>query len=150
VIVGTAALERPETAADAIREFGADNVAFAIDARAGTVAIRGWAQASGMDAAEFGRNLHALGARLAIVTDIARDGMMGGIDARAMADLVRATGLRVIASGGTASLDDIHDLVRVAPIGIEGVVIGQALYRGAFSFAQAKEIVATHHATTND
>lgn len=141
VILGTVALEYPELAAQAIAEFGADRIALAIDARAGIVAARGWVQGSGMDAKQFGMQMRALGITRAIVTDIARDGMMRGIDANAMADFVRATDLRVIASGGAASLDDVRNLLRVQAIGVEGVIIGQALYAGAVRLERARQVV---------
>ncbi len=137
VIVGTAAIEKPETVSEALHEFGTEKIVIAIDARDGVVATRGWVNGSGMDAKEFGKKMRALGAVRAIVTDIARDGMLSGIDAGAMAEFVRATDLRVIASGGVASLDDVRKLLRVSAIGIEGVIVGQALYSGAFRLREA-------------
>jgi phosphoribosylformimino-5-aminoimidazole carboxamide ribotide isomerase len=131
VVVGTVAIEHPELAQQAVQEFGADRVALAIDARDGIVATRGWAKASGVGALEFGKHMRALGMTRAIVTDIARDGMQQGIDAHAMADFARATNLRVVASGGVASLDDVRNLLRVEACGVEGVIVGQALYTGA-------------------
>jgi phosphoribosylformimino-5-aminoimidazole carboxamide ribotide isomerase len=137
VIVGTVAIEHPEMAQQAVQEFGADRVAVAIDAREGIVAARGWVQGSGMDALEFGKQMRALGITRAMVTDIARDGMLQGIDAHAMADFARATDLRVIASGGVASLDDVRNLLRVEACGVEGVIVGQALYVNAFTLRDA-------------
>ena len=140
VIVGTVAIEKPELVSEALREFGAEKIVIAIDARDGVVSTRGWLNGSGMGAKEFGKKMRALGAVRAIVTDIARDGMLSGIDAGAMADFVRATDLRVIASGGVASLDDVRNLLQVQAIGIDGVIVGQALYAGAFTLRQAVEI----------
>lgn len=142
VIVGTAAIEHPEIVARAVQEFGADRVALAIDARDGIVATRGWVQGSGIEATEFGKRMRASGITRAIVTDIARDGMLHGIDANAMADYVGATDLRVIASGGVSSIEDVQDLLRVQAVGIEGVIVGQALYTGAFSLSAALELTA--------
>lgn len=142
IILGTVAIEHPEIAAQAVNEFGAERVALAIDARDGIVATRGWVQGSGIDAKEFGKQMRASGITRAIVTDIARDGMLQGIDANAMADFARATDLRVIASGGVASLDDIRNLLRVEAIGIEGVIVGQALYTNAFSLSDALNLIA--------
>ncbi len=146
VIVGTVAMEKPEIVAEAVREFGAEKIVVAIDARDGIVATRGWVNGSGMDAKEFGKKMRALGAVRAIVTDIARDGMLSGIDAGAMADFARATDLRVIASGGVANLDDVRNLLRVSAIGVEGVIVGQALYAGMFTLPQAVEITETKKA----
>ncbi|MCG3140501.1 MAG: 1-(5-phosphoribosyl)-5-[(5-phosphoribosylamino)methylideneamino] imidazole-4-carboxamide isomerase [Anaerolineae bacterium] len=140
VIIGTAAVEQPAMTAQALHEFGAERVAVAIDARAGIVATRGWAQGAGIDAIEFGKRLREGGVTRAIVTDIARDGMMQGIDAGAMAAFARATGLRVSASGGVASLEDIRNLLRVSAIGIEGVIVGQALYTETIRLTQALEM----------
>ena len=141
IIIGTVAIEQPEIVKNAVNEFGAESVALAIDARDGIVATRGWVQGSGMDAKEFGKQMRALGITRAIVTDIARDGMLQGIDANAMGDFARATDLRVIASGGVASLDDVRNLLRVQAIGIEGVIVGQALYTNAFTLRDALNLV---------
>lgn len=142
VIIGTVAIEQPEIAKNAVAEFGAERVALAIDAREGIVATRGWVQGSGIRAIEFGKQLRALGVTRAIVTDIARDGMLQGIDANAMADFASATDLQVIASGGVASLDDVRNLLRVHALGIEGVIVGQALYTKAFTLSDALNLVA--------
>jgi phosphoribosylformimino-5-aminoimidazole carboxamide ribotide isomerase len=142
VIIGTVAIEKSEMVSEALREFGAEKIVIAIDARDGVVATRGWVNGSGMDAKEFGKKMRALGAVRAIVTDIARDGMLSGIDAGAMADFVRATDLRVIASGGVANLEDVRDLLRVGAIGVEGVIVGQALYAGAFGLWEAMAVIS--------
>ncbi len=141
VIIGTVAIEKLEIVSEAVREFGAEKIVIAIDARDDVVATRGWVNGSGMDAKEFGKQMRALGAQRAIVTDIARDGMLSGIDAGAMAEFVRTTDLRVIASGGVASLDDVRNLLRVSAIGVEGVIVGQALYQGKFRLQEAIELV---------
>jgi len=142
VILGTVAIEHPEIVKAAIDEFGAERVALAIDARDGMVAARGWVHGSGIAATELGKHMRALGVARAIVTDIARDGMLGGIDAGAMADFACATDLRVIASGGVASLDDIANLLRVKEMGVEGVIVGQALYTGAVGMAEALSAIS--------
>lgn len=142
VIIGTVAIEHSEIAEQAVHEFGAERVALAIDARDGIVATRGWAQGSGVDAIAFGKQMRALGVTRAIVTDIARDGMMQGIHANAMADFAPATGLQVIASGGVASLDDIRNLLQFEVTGVEGVIVGQALYTNAFTLPAALSLVA--------
>lgn len=141
VIIGTVAIEQPHIVADAVREFGAEKIVIAIDAREEKVATRGWVAGSRIDAKEFGKKMRALGAERAIVTDIARDGMLSGIDAGAMAEFVRVTDLSVIASGGVASLKDIRNLLHVEPIGVEGVIVGQALYRGEFALREALEVI---------
>lgn len=137
VIIGTAAFENPEIVADALGEFGAARVIVAIEARDGILATRGWVSSSGIEAAAFGRQMRALGVTGALVTDIARDGMLQGIDAGAMAAFAQATDLEVIAAGGVASLEDIDRLLAVASKGVKGVNIGQALYTGAFTLREA-------------
>ncbi|MBI4673748.1 MAG: 1-(5-phosphoribosyl)-5-[(5-phosphoribosylamino)methylideneamino]imidazole-4-carboxamide isomerase [Chloroflexi bacterium] len=142
VILGTVAIEHPDIVRQAIDAFGAERVALAIDAREGIVATRGWVQGSGIQALEFGKQMRALGIPRAIVTDIARDGMLRGIDAAAMAEFARVTGLRVIASGGVASLDDIKNLRRVEATGVEGLIVGQALYTGAVELREAMAVIS--------
>jgi phosphoribosylformimino-5-aminoimidazole carboxamide ribotide isomerase len=137
IVLGTVAVEEPQIVAAAVQEFGAEQIAIAIDSRAGMVATRGWVASSGTSARDLGKRVRELGAERAIVTDIARDGMLQGIDASAMAEFARATGLRVIASGGVASLDDVRQLRRAAPDGVEGVIIGQALYAGVLTLQGA-------------
>ncbi len=144
IILGTAAIEHPEIAQQAVQEFGAERVALAIDARDGVVAARGWVHGSGRNAKEFGKQMRALGITRAIVTDIARDGMLQGIDANAMADFARETDLRVIASGGVASLDDIRNLLRHETSGVEGVIVGQALYTGAVNLNAAVSLITDY------
>ncbi|HZQ10169.1 MAG TPA: 1-(5-phosphoribosyl)-5-[(5-phosphoribosylamino)methylideneamino]imidazole-4-carboxamide isomerase [Anaerolineae bacterium] len=137
LIIGTLAIEKPQVVADALREFGAERIIVAIDTRDGMVATRGWVAQSNVQAQTFGKAMRALGMRRAMVTDIARDGTLQGVDVDAMTRFAEQTSLRVIASGGVASLDDVRNLRRAEPSGIEGVIIGQALYTGAFSLSDA-------------
>jgi phosphoribosylformimino-5-aminoimidazole carboxamide ribotide isomerase len=102
------------------------------------VATQGWREISNVDAADLGKRLRGIGVQRAVVTDIARDGMLSGVDANALAQFARETGLRVIASGGVASLDDVRTLSACEEI--EGVIIGQALYSGAFSLRDALDV----------
>lgn len=137
IILGTVAVETPEIVSDAIRTFGADRVIVAIESREGNLATRGWVGKSTLDAITFGKQIRARGVTQSLVTDIARDGMLGGIDAQAMRDFASATDLKVIAAGGVATLGDIDNLVAVSSSGVNGVNIGQALYTGAFTLKQA-------------
>lgn len=147
IVLGTLAVEKPDIVAQAIWEFGADRVIVAIESRNGIIASRGWVASTGLDAVEFGINMHALGLTRALVTDIARDGMLQGIDAQAMANYAQSTGLRVIAAGGVATLEDIDNLAAVSDRGVEGVNIGQALYTNAFTLNQALARVAAIEST---
>jgi phosphoribosylformimino-5-aminoimidazole carboxamide ribotide isomerase len=150
IILGTVALEQPEIVSDAVNAFGAARVIVAIESREGNLATRGWLGKSNLDAITFGKQMRARGISQALVTDIARDGMLQGIDAQAMAKFARATELQVIAAGGVASLTDIDNLLSVASAGVNGVNIGQALYTGAFTLPQALARVSQCDAQHNE
>lgn len=136
VIFGTLAVLHPELIGEAVRRFGVDAVAVALDARGGRVATHGWQARSEWSPSALGEHLAGLGVRHALYTDINRDGELRGVNVERTAELAAATGLSVIASGGVATLADIERL-RAAPARVAGVVIGQALYTGAFTLEQA-------------
>jgi phosphoribosylformimino-5-aminoimidazole carboxamide ribotide isomerase len=140
VILGSAALKDPEFARAACRAHPG-RVAVGIDARKGLVAVEGWAQVSTMRAEELARQFEDAGAAAVIYTDIDRDGMLGGVNLEQTLALARAVSLPVIASGGVASLDDLAALAAVASEGIEGVIIGRALYDGRVDPAAALALV---------
>lgn len=131
VVFGTIAIEAPQIVGEAIGRFGAEKIAIAIDARNGRVATRGWSQTSEVNAVELGMRMREDGVRRVIVTDIARDGMLTGIDADSMAGFAKETGLSVIASGGVASAADLRGLKARSGSGVEGAIVGQALYTDA-------------------
>ena len=137
VVLGTVAVEEPERVEEAVRRFGEERVAVALDARQGWVATHGWQETSTMTAVALGRAMRDRGVRYAVYTDIARDGMLSGVNVEATAALAQSTGLWVIASGGVATLEDIRRLRAQAACGIVGVIIGQALYSGALSLPDA-------------
>ncbi len=137
VILGTIAVERPELVSEAIDCFGQEQVAVAIDARDGWVATHGWQQTSHVSAIDLGRQMAQRGVTIVIYTDIARDGMLSGVNVSATAALATQTGLQVIASGGVSSIDDVRGLCQVASLGIAGVIIGRAIYTGDVRLADA-------------
>jgi phosphoribosylformimino-5-aminoimidazole carboxamide ribotide isomerase len=137
VLLGTVAAQQPELIRDAVLRFGAAQIAVAIDARNGQVATHGWQQLSQVEAATLGQAMRELGVVYAIYTDITRDGTLSGVNVEATAALAELTGLKVIASGGVASLMDLFSLQAYAGAGIDGVIIGQALYTGAVSLSEA-------------
>ncbi|MDX9831454.1 MAG: 1-(5-phosphoribosyl)-5-[(5-phosphoribosylamino)methylideneamino]imidazole-4-carboxamide isomerase [Anaerolineae bacterium] len=143
VVIGTAAVHRPELLSEAVRRFGAERVVAGIDAREGRVATHGWRQASDVTAEELGMAVRGRGVRRAVYTDISRDGMLRGVAVDETAALARATGLWVIASGGVASSDDVRRLVAHAAEGVEGVIVGQALYTGAVSLPELLRLAGT-------
>jgi phosphoribosylformimino-5-aminoimidazole carboxamide ribotide isomerase len=137
VILGTVAIRQPELVVAAIKRFGAKKIVVGIDAREGLVATHGWQQTSNIDAIDLGQEMVQHGVERVVYTDIARDGMLSGVNVTATRDLAHQSGLRVIASGGVASLDDIRALKAMESSGIEGVIIGKALYAGAIDLAEA-------------
>ena len=128
IILGSAAVKDPDFARAACRAFPG-RVALGIDARDGMVATEGWAETSDVSANDLARRFEDSGAAAVIYTDIARDGMLTGVNVAATAALARAVRLPVIASGGVAGVEDIVAL-RAEGAGIEGAILGRALYDG--------------------
>lgn len=142
VILGSAAVKDPVFAMAACRAFPG-RVAVGIDARGGLVATEGWAEVSTILATDLAKRFEDAGAAAIIYTDIDRDGMLGGVNLEATLAMARAVRLPVIASGGVASLNDLASLAAVASEGIEGVIIGRALYDGRIDPAAALSLVAS-------
>jgi phosphoribosylformimino-5-aminoimidazole carboxamide ribotide isomerase len=140
VVLGTAAVQQPALLREAVVRFGPERIAVAIDVRAGRVTTHGWQHDAPLTAVELGQATARLGVQYAIYTDVQRDGMLCGTDAAAAANLAQRCGLRVIASGGVAALDDVRRLRQYEADGVVGVIIGQALYSGALSLAEAIRI----------
>lgn len=126
VILGTIAVQQPEIVAQAVEQWGAEQVGVALDARDGKVTTHGWQQQTSMTPAEFGNEMRALGVRHALYTDVSRDGGLGGSNVAGTIALGRETGLRVIASGGVSTCGEIRQLA--ASGAVAGAVIGMALY----------------------
>ncbi|MDE3090550.1 MAG: 1-(5-phosphoribosyl)-5-[(5-phosphoribosylamino)methylideneamino]imidazole-4-carboxamide isomerase [Chloroflexota bacterium] len=145
VVLGTAAIEHPALVSDAIARFGAERIVVGIDARDGLVATHGWREQSQVSAVALAKQMRERGVTRIVYTDIARDGMLRGIDAAAVADFARVTGLHVIASGGVASIGDVASLRQRERDGIEGVIIGQALYTGAVKLREAIDAGKANH-----
>ena len=140
VVLGTLAIECPQSVREALERFGAERVVVGLDARSGDVATHGWQRQSLRAVAEVAGQMAALGVSRAVFTDIARDGSLAGVNVGATRELALSSGLKVIASGGVASLDDVRALQAVEADGVEGVIIGQALYTGAIRLADAIQI----------
>ena len=141
VILGTLAVRDPDLVKQACRRFPG-RVALGIDARDGRVAVEGWAEQSDIEAVDLARRFEDAGAAAIIYTDIDRDGAMQGVNVPATAALARAVSTPVIASGGVSSLDDLNALSAEADSGIEGAIIGRALYDGRIDPKQALDLVA--------
>ena len=138
VILGSVAVKQPELVKEACRLYG-DKVVVGIDAKDGLAAVEGWGVSGGVEAEELAKRMVAAGVQRIIYTDISRDGTLSGVNASATASLAKAAGIPVIASGGVGSLEDIAALQK-AGNGIEGVIVGKALYTGDVKLADALKI----------
>lgn len=139
VVLGTVAVENRGLVSEALSRWGANRIAIGIDARDGKVATHGWQETSRVDAVDLGHQMHALGVQHVIFTDISRDGMLKGVNVEATSRFGDVTGLKVIASGGVAGIEDIEMLKGHEHYNIEGVIVGQAIYTGHLDLAAAIE-----------
>jgi phosphoribosylformimino-5-aminoimidazole carboxamide ribotide isomerase len=147
VVIGTLAVEAPDTLGQALRSFGADRVAVGIDARDGQVLTRGWEREGELSALDLAKTVASLGVERIIYTDVARDGMLTGVNIEQTCAIGRGSGLKVTASGGVSSLEDIERLLNAkenviasdntSVCGIDSVIIGKALYEGRFTLEAA-------------
>jgi 1-(5-phosphoribosyl)-5-[(5-phosphoribosylamino)methylideneamino] imidazole-4-carboxamide isomerase/N-(5'phosphoribosyl)anthranilate isomerase len=140
VVIGTAALEDPDWVAEACGRHG-DAVAVGLDARGRTLQARGWTT-SGGDLFEALARLEAAGCRRFVHTEVARDGMLAGPATDRLREVLAATARPVIASGGVAALDDLRALAALEPHGLEGVIVGKALYAGRVTVPDALAVLA--------
>ncbi len=140
VNIGTAALEDPEWCARAIAEFG-DQVAVGLDVRGTTLAARGWTQEGG-ELFDVLARLDAEGCARYVVTDVNRDGTLTGPNLDLLRDVCARTDRPVVASGGVSSLADLHAIAALVTLGVEGAIVGKALYAGAFTLPEALAAVA--------
>ncbi len=135
VNLGTAALESPRWCAEVIATHG-DRIAVGLDVRGTTLAARGWTQEGG-DLWEVLARLDVEGCARYVVTDVRRDGTLTGPNVALLEQVCAATDRPVVASGGVSSLDDLRVLAALVPLGVEGAIIGKALYTGAFTLPEA-------------
>jgi phosphoribosylformimino-5-aminoimidazole carboxamide ribotide isomerase len=140
VILGTVALRDPALVKQAARQFPG-KIAVGIDAKAGMVAVEGWAEVSDMEATTLARMFEDAGISALIYTDIARDGVMQGPNLEETARLAEAVNIPVILSGGISSLADIRVVKAAESRGIAGVIVGRALYEGAVDLKEALRVV---------
>jgi len=140
VILGTAAVENPGLVRAAIEKYGPERILVGIDARNGVAATRGWAEKSGVPAVDLGLRMKELGVTRIVYTDIARDGMLTGPNIAETERMARETGLRIVASGGVSSIDDIRELMKLEPLGVDSVITGKAIYEGTLDLREAIEV----------
>lgn len=137
VIIGTKAVSDSEFVKNAVKKYG-DKIVIGIDAKDGMVAIEGWEKTSEFTAVEFGKKMADLGVKTIIYTDIATDGTLMGPNVAAMSEMVKATGIDIIASGGIGTVEHIKSLI---PTGVEGVICGRALYTGDVKLDEAIDAI---------
>jgi len=134
VVLGTIAVEQSQIVADAIIKFGASKIAVGIDARAGSVHVRGWQSNSGVLATDLALQMRKLGVQTIVYTDISRDGLGSGLNIPSTRHLADVSGLDVIASGGVHTPQDVDD---AREANLAGVIIGRALYEGTINLKAA-------------
>jgi phosphoribosylformimino-5-aminoimidazole carboxamide ribotide isomerase len=142
VILGTAAVENADFLSTALARFS-DRIVVGVDARDGLVATKGWKQVERLDALEFATSLIQKGLCRIVYTDISRDGALTGPNIDATRRVAEKSGLNVIASGGISSLEDLLRLKPLELCGVEGVIVGKALYEKRFSLQEALTILAS-------
>jgi phosphoribosylformimino-5-aminoimidazole carboxamide ribotide isomerase len=134
VVLGTVAVTDPDLVAELIAAYGPDRVAVSVDARAGKVAVRGWKETSAVDAAELAAAMAERGVRHLIYTDVARDGTLQGVDPEPVVAM-RAAFPHVLVAGGGVAVD--ADLDLYAALGLDGAIVGRALYEGTVRYPRA-------------
>ncbi len=136
VVIGTAAVKNPGFLHDACSAFGG-HVIVALDARDGKVATDGWSKLTGHDVIDLATKFEDYGVDAILYTDIGRDGMLTGVNIEATVALARAVRIPVLASGGIADISDVDRLCAVEDDGVEGAILGRALYEGTLDFTAA-------------
>ena len=139
VIIGTKAVKEPQFVTDMCKAFPG-NIIVGLDAQDGRVAIDGWAEVTDVMAVDLAKRFRDDGVSSIVYTDIARDGMMQGVNVAATVDLAVQGGIPVIASGGVTNIDDIRALAEVADQGILGAITGRAIYEGTLDVAEAQTL----------
>jgi phosphoribosylformimino-5-aminoimidazole carboxamide ribotide isomerase len=141
-IIGTAAVDDPGMVEEAVRRHSSA-IVVGIDARQGKVALRGWVDQTVLTGVELAARMKNLGVERVIYTDVARDGMLRGVNVDETEKLCRETGMKIIASGGVSSANDVRAIWEKRAIGIEGVILGRALYDKKIDFFELNNQMLT-------
>ena len=139
VILGSVAVHNPDLVKAACAKYG-NRVVVGIDAKDGIVAVDGWGVSGNVQVGSLAKAMAEAGVRTIIYTDIARDGTLEGVNVEATARLARESGIRIVASGGVKSVEDIRALKAYEKNGIEGVIVGKSIYMGTLDLQEAIEI----------
>ena len=140
VILGSVAVKNPALVKEACQKYG-DRVVVGIDAKDGIVAVDGWGVSGDVEVTVLAKEMAKAGVRTIIYTDISRDGTLAGVNVEATARLARESGVKVVASGGVKSIDDIRALLPYEKDGIEGVIVGKSIYTGSLDLQEAIALV---------
>lgn len=136
-IIGTRAANEPEFISEIASEYG-KNLIIGLDAKDGMVAVDGWAKITDHHVIDLAKRFEDDGVQAIIYTDIARDGMMQGVNLKATKELAEAVNIPIIASGGVTNMQDLIELQKIADYGISGVITGRAIYEGTLDFAEGQ------------
>ncbi len=139
-IIGTKAVQDPEFVIDLCKQFP-NHIIVGIDAKNGMVATDGWAEVSSVSAIDLAQKFEQAGVVAIVYTDIARDGMMTGVNIEATVELAKSISIPVIASGGVTNMDDIIELCKVEDTGITGIILGRSIYEGSIDLAKAHQYI---------
>ena len=140
VILGSVAVKNPALVKEACQKYG-DRVVVGIDAKDGIVAVDGWGVSGDVEVTVLAKEMAKAGVRTIIYTDISRDGTLAGVNVEATARLARESGVKVVASGGVKSIEDIRALLPYEKDGIEGVIVGKSIYTGSLDLQEAIALV---------
>ena len=139
VIIGTRATDKGFVAG-ALKNFDSGKIIIGVDARGGKIAVSGWTETKDIDTLGFVGELEGMSVKTIVFTDIMKDGTLGGPNIEALTEVLEATGMAVISSGGISSVDDIAALKKLEPKGLVGCIVGKALYESRFDLREAIEI----------
>ncbi|MDD6598419.1 1-(5-phosphoribosyl)-5-[(5-phosphoribosylamino)methylideneamino]imidazole-4-carboxamide isomerase [Anaerovibrio sp.] len=140
VILGSVAVKNPALVKEACQKYG-DRVVVGIDAKDGIVAVDGWGVSGDVEVTVLAKEMAKAGVKTIIYTDISRDGTLSGVNVEATARLARESGVKIVASGGVKSFDDIEALLPYEKDGIEGVIVGKSIYTGSLDLQEAIALV---------
>jgi len=139
VILGSVAVKNPDLVREACTKYG-ERIVVGIDAKDGIVAVEGWGESGNIGVVELAKKMKDAGVKTIIYTDISRDGTLSGVNVEATVKLAQESGVKIVASGGVKSLEDIKALKKQEAVGIEGVIAGKSIYMGTLDLAAAIKI----------